>query len=48
MRPWQGGGCTGQDETFPVTGSATRTHVRTKSTSIFVFILFKAPSIPDR
>lgn len=48
VRPWQRGGRTGQDEAFPVTGSATRTqtHRRTKSTSIFVFIIFNALSTP--
>lgn len=28
VRPWQRGGRTGQDEAFPVTGSATRTQTQ--------------------
>lgn len=44
MRPWQGGGGTGQDEAFPVTGSATRTHMRAKR-DINIYLCYTLDSV---
>lgn len=48
VRPWQGGGRTGQDEAFPVTGSATTKHTRTKKEHVNICLHFIKDSTDSR
>lgn len=47
MRPRQSGRRAGQDEAFPVTGSAAATHRHEKAHQYLLCFLFEAPLTPD-